>query len=220
MKYLRYTLVVIALAAILTACGFPGQGTPQPSLAELQATAMAQAQAEIALTQAAMPTDTPLPTNPPATDTPMPTPTLVVTNTPVVPMTPVPTIVATVTTSTDSSAASSGAKTDYCNTTALSTVKGPHVNVNFKADKHISGFINLYLYMTETAFGCGYGNLQMSGGDSESLSLPQGCYAFYGWIEGAHQSITHGNDICFYRSDPTLPDQVYITANTVTKTTP
>ena len=56
MKYLRFVLVV-ALAVALSSCDLLGQGTPQPSLASLQATAMAQAQAEIAQTAAAQPTD-------------------------------------------------------------------------------------------------------------------------------------------------------------------
>ena len=52
MKYLRFILV-FALAVALSSCDLLGQGTPQPSLASLQATAMAQAQAEIAQTAAA-----------------------------------------------------------------------------------------------------------------------------------------------------------------------
>ena len=212
MKYLRFILV-FALAVALSSCDLLGQGTPQPSLASLQATAMAQAQAEIAQTAAAQPTA--LPTDAP-TDTPAltDTPTAMAINTPVIPTTPIPTI-ATVASVSSGAAAASSAKTDYCNTTSISTMKGPHVNVDFTSNK-VGGFINLYFYITETAFGCGYGNIQMSGGDSTTISMPQGCYFFYGWIDGPHQSTTQGN-ACFSRGD-IQPDHMIITPSTVYET--
>lgn len=211
MKYLRIILV-LALGIALSSCDLLGQGTPQPSLESLQATAMAQAQAAIAQTAAAQPTDIPtqLPTESP---TEPPTPTAIVVNTPVIPMTAVPTIAALA--PNNGAAASSSAKTDYCNTTSISTMKGPHVNVRFTSNK-VAGFINLYFYITETPFGCGYGNIQMSGGDSTSISMPVGCYAFYGWIDGAHQSVTQGN-ACFTKGD-IQPDHMVITNSTLYET--
>jgi hypothetical protein len=212
MKYLRI-LLVLALSIALSSCDLLGGGTPQPSLASLQATAVAQAQLEVAQTAAAaQPTEAP--TQQP-TDVPTDTPTDIPTNTPVIPMTPIPTL-ATVASGSNGAAASSSAKTDYCNTTSISTMKGPHVKVLFTTQK-VKGYINLYFYITETAFGCGYGNLQMNGGDSTTLSIPQGCYAFYGWISGYSDSVTHGN-ACFNSSDKgdhmiITPSTVYATSN-------
>ena len=89
MKYLRI-LLVLALSIALSSCDLLGGGTPQPSLASLQATAVAQAQLEVAQTAAAaQPTEAP--TQQP-TDVPTDTPTEIPTNTPVIPMTPIPTM--------------------------------------------------------------------------------------------------------------------------------
>ena len=68
MKHLRLILVLM-LAVTLSACDLGGgqgnvQQPQQPSLAEMQATAMAQAEANLALTQASIPTDTPVPPTP------------------------------------------------------------------------------------------------------------------------------------------------------------
>ena len=211
MKHLRI-IPVLLLAAALSSCDLLGQGTPQPSLASLQATAMAQAQAEIAQTAAASPTDVPAPTD-------LPTPTLMLTNTPVIPLTPIPTSAAAAPVTDDGAATASSTKTDYCNTTSISKVRGPHVQVTMKILKQVNGLVNLYFYMTETAFGCGYGNVQLNGGDSVRLSLPQGCYAFYGWISGPANSVTQGNGLCFYTYDA-QPDQVQVTSKNVYEVTP
>ena len=59
MKRSMFVFLSVFVIAALSACA--PKGTPTPSIADLQATAMANAQTQIALTAASIPTATPLP---------------------------------------------------------------------------------------------------------------------------------------------------------------
>lgn len=161
------TLFLGALA--LSACQFSlsaAPAVPTLSLVEMQATANAIAQAAIAQTMAAMPTAT-------ATATPLPpTPTPVLE-----PTTPTQALVLPSPTATKVSGV------DPCNYTSLSTVKGPHVDVVINA-RLKSGTTQLRYFLRETPFGCGYGVTTLSGSNSTTINIPQGCYDIYGTYYG------------------------------------
>ena len=178
------TLLIIA-AVGLAACG--PQGTPTPSLSELQATAMANAQAQLALTAAAMPTATQIPTQ---------IPTAIPTQPTLQPMLALPTVAPTaaaviIPTATKTSGG------NPCNVT-LNGVTGPHVDVTFQA-VFKSGLLSFYYYMYKTAFGCGFGNVTLNPGDVVTVSIPKACYDFYGWLNGP-QPHTPAGYACFAKA--------------------
>ena len=181
MKRTMQFLIVLAavFSLVLSACA--PAAAPTPSLAELQATAVAFAQQQVALTAAAMPTATqpPTPTLPP----PTPMPQVVVTEAPVMPTLP-PSVVPAATKKITSAGG------DPCNGNPLSNVTGPHTDLNLKNKS--GGQINLYYYLRETAFGCGYGNVYLDNNETTIVSVPVGCYDFFGWITGKTQTSTSG----------------------------
>ena len=177
MKRSMSVLLSLLVMAALAACA--PKGTPTPSVADLQATALANAKTQIALTAASIPTATPLP------PTPMPTPIPVqpteILQQPVVTATQPAALV------TPGDASSSGG--DPCNV-PLSKMKGPHAQVTFT--NTTKGNLSLYLYIYETAFGCGIGNVSIAPLESVTTNVPKGCYDFYGWINGPKNSTPAG----------------------------
>ncbi len=172
-------LSLIAIAA-LSACA--PQGTPTPSVAELQATAMANVQTQIALTAASIPTATPLP--------PMPTaipvqPTVIVQQPVAAPATQAGVLAPATAIPGDASATAE----DECGG-PLSEVEGPLVDVTF--NNTTDGDLSLYLYSYKTEFGCGIGNVTIAPLESVTTSVPKGCYDFYGWITGPQDSTPAG----------------------------
>ena len=145
MKRTMQFLIVLAavFSLVLSACA--PAAAPTPSLAEMQATAVAFAQQQMALTAAAMPTATQVPPTP--TLPPPPTPT----------MEGVPAILPTLDLPTPVKVAAGGG--DPCNSNPLSNVKGGHTDLLIQ-NRH-SQRINLYFYLRETAQGCGYGNIYL-----------------------------------------------------------
>lgn len=192
MKRTMQFLIVLAAVFSLSLSACVPVAAPTPSLAELQATAVAYAQQQIALTAAAQPTATqpPTPTLPP----PTPMPQIVVTEAPVLPTLP-PIVVPVATKKT----ASTGG--DPCNGNPLSNVTGPTATLNFK--NKTGGMLNLYYYLRETAFGCGYGNVYLDNNEVVAVSVPVGCYDFFGWVTGKNQTSTSGY-ACFKKSQPTI----------------
>ena len=184
MKRSMFVLLSLFAIAALSACA--PQGTPTPSVADLQAIAMANAQTQIALTAAPIPTATPLP------PTPMPTPILVqptaIIQQPVValpqPVSITPTALAGVI-PVDASLSSD----NPCGG-PLSDVDGPQVQVTF--NNITDGDLSLYLYSYKTEFGCGVGNVSLAPFESVTTSVPKGCYDFYGWITGPKDSTPAG----------------------------
>lgn len=177
MKRSMFVLLSLLLIAALSACA--PKGTPTPSVAELQATAMANAQMQIALTAASVPTATPLP------PTPMPTP---------IPAQPTailqPQIIAPTQPVAIVAPGAAGSSSDNPCNVPLSTMKGPHVQVTFK--NTTKGNLSLYLYIYETAFGCGIGDVSIAPLESVTTSVPKGCYDFYGWVNGPKNSTPAG----------------------------
>ena len=179
MKRSMFVLLSLLAIAALSACA--PQGTPTPSVAELQATAMANAQTQIALTAASIPTATPLPPTPMPTAIPV-QPTVIVQQPVVAPPTQ-PGVLA------PAAAIPADASEDECGG-ALSEVEGPLVDVAF--NNTTDGDLSLYLYGYKTEFGCGVGNVTIAPLESVTTSIPKGCYDFYGWVDGPKDSTPAG----------------------------
>jgi hypothetical protein len=177
-----FVLLSLLAIAALSACA--PKGAPTPSVAELQATAMANAQTQIALTAASIPTATPLP--PTAMPTPIPVqPTLIVQQ----PVLAPPTQPAVLAPAAAIPGVAGATGEDEC-AGPLSEVEGPLVNVTFH--NTTDGDLSLYLYSYKTEFGCGVGNVTIAPLESVTTSIPSGCYDFYGWITGPKDSTPAG----------------------------
>ncbi len=173
-------LVIVALSACAP------KGTPTPSVADLQAIAMANAQTQIAMTAAAIPTATQLPPTPEPTPIPE-LPTEIPQELLVVPteLAPIEPTIAVVDIPVDDNTPS-----DNPCSGPLSSMKGPHVGVTF--NNTTQGNVSLYFYIYKTAFGCGVGDVALEPGESVTISVPKGCYDFYGWISGPVDSTPAG----------------------------
>jgi hypothetical protein len=183
MKRSIFVLLSLLTIAALSACASL-QATPTLSVAELQATAMANAQTQIALTAASIPTATPLP--PTAMPTPIPVQPTAIIEQPVVAPPTQPAVLAP-------AAAIPGIATetseDECGG-SLSEVEGPQADVTF--NNTTDGDLSLYLYSYKTEFGCGVGNVSLEPLESATISVPKGCYDFYGWVTGSKDSTPAG----------------------------
>jgi hypothetical protein len=187
MKRSMFVFLSLLAIAALSACA--PQGTPTPSIAELQATAMANAQTQIALTAASIPTATPLPPTP----TPIPVQPTAIIEQPVVAPTTQSAVLAPPTVTpinvipVDESSAA--VEDNECGG-PLSEMESPLVDVTF--NNTTDGNLSLYLYSYKTEFGCGVGNVSIAPLESETISVPKGCYDFYGWITGPKDSTPAG----------------------------
>ena len=181
MKRSMFVLLSLLAIAALSACA--PKGPPTPSVADLQATAMSNAQTQIALTAASIPTATQLP--PTQMPTPIPTLPTEIPQQPVVATPTQPISLAPTAIPGDASLSSD----NPCNV-PLSTMKGPYVQVTFS--NTTKGDLSLYFYIYQTAFGCGVGNVSIAPLESVTTSVPKGCYDFYGWISGPKDSTPAG----------------------------
>jgi len=168
MKRTMQFLIVLAAVSSLALSACAPAAAPTPSLAEMQATAVAFAQQQIALTAAAMPTAT----QPPTPTLPPPTEEVVVVEE------AVPAILPTLDLPTPVKVSAGGG--DPCNSNPLNVVKGGHTDLLIKNNHNQR--INLYFYLRETAQGCGYGNVYLDSKESTVVSIPVGCYDFFGWF--------------------------------------
>jgi len=185
MKRSMFVLLSLLAIAALSACA--PKGTPTPSVAELQAAAMANAQTQIALTAASIPTATPLP--PTAMPTPIPVqPTAMIEEQPPVVVAP-PQPVSAAPTDAVIPGDASLSSDDPCSA-PLGKMKGPHVQVTFQNTTR--GNLALYLYSYKNAFGCGIGDVSIAPLESVTTSVPKACYDFYGWISGSKDSTPAG----------------------------
>jgi hypothetical protein len=177
MKRSMFYFLSLLVIAALSACA--PKGTPTPSVADLQAIALANAQTQIALTAASIPTATQLP--PTLEPTPIPVlPTEIPQEAIVVPLELAP--VAPLAIPEDVSVSSDE---NPCSE-PLSKMKGPHVEVTFS--NKTKGNVSLYLYSYANVFGCGVGDVTLAPSESVTTSVPKACYDFYGWISGPKDS--------------------------------
>jgi hypothetical protein len=184
MKRSMFYFLSLLVIAALSACA--PKGTPTPSVADLQAIAMANAQTQIALTAASIPTATQLPPTPQPTPIPV-LPTEIPQQPIVVPTELAPIVPAPI--GVDNPVDSSVPGDNPCNE-PLSRMKGPHVDVTF--NNTTKGNVSLYLYSYTNAFGCGVGDITLAPLESVTTSVPKACYDFYGWISGPKDSTPAG----------------------------
>ncbi len=154
-----------ALALLATAACAPAKPTLDP--ASIQASAVAAANTMVALTQAAVPTETPQPPTPADTPTPLPSPTLLA----------LPTLPLAIQTpgGAPSPIPAVGATSDTCNGPMAPKPAGPMTTVVVR--NGTTGDVVLSLYLQKTNFGeCGYVYYDLAPKQSVSASLPQGCY--------------------------------------------
>ena len=167
--------ISMLVAVLLTACG--PKATPTMNPADVQATAFAAASTMVALTQAAIPTATPVP----PTETPVPSPTLAPTLPPQ-PTSSIPTLQPT---------AVPNSNADPCNAPMASDPDGPSTTI--KIDNQSSGPANVSLFLSKTPFGeCGYRGYSLTKNGSIIVTMPQGCYSVYAWINGKKPSTASG----------------------------
>ncbi|WKZ38147.1 MAG: hypothetical protein QY332_09410 [Anaerolineales bacterium] len=160
----RILPVLLAVTVLLTACG--PQGTPTMSAAEVEGTAVAAAWTMVAMTQEAIPTNTPIP----PTETPSPTP--LPTFTPLAE----PTLELIIPTAT--TASSSGGN---CLGPINMSQAGPTSRV--RIENETGGTFTISLNLVESAFGqCGAMSYNLAKNEKLIVNLPRGSWFAYAWI--------------------------------------
>lgn len=179
----RLILISMAAVLLLAACG--PEPTPTP---DVVGTAMAMALTMGAQTQAAIPTATPVPPTETPTETPPPT------STPV----PLPTQPGG---SFPTNTPASSSNTDPCNGPMSNEPTGPKFTAAIKNET--KGSANISLWLAKTPFGeCGYRGFSVGKNDTITVSLPQGCYYAYAWInDPKNPSTAQGGPLCANNSD-------------------
>jgi hypothetical protein len=158
--------IVVLLAIVLTACG--PQGTPTPSPEEVQGTAEAAAWTMVAMTQEAIPTNTPVP----PTETPSPTPL------PTFTALPEPTLELIIPTATQV-AASGGS--DNCLKPLNMGEAGPTSPV--RIENTTGGNIRVSLNLQNNPFGqCGALYYEYAKNAKSVVNLPRGDWWAWIWI--------------------------------------
>jgi hypothetical protein len=173
----RILFVTVLLTLLLSACG--AAATPTADPASIQASAVAAANTMVALTQAAIPTETPIPPTPLPSPTELPSPTLLAL--PTLDILASPTFVA----AAPPIGATSGS--DTCQSPLVAKPGGPQIPV--RIINSTKGSIILSLYLQKTSFGeCGYRSFNLSANDSASTTMPKGCYSAGAFVTEAKKS--------------------------------
>lgn len=168
---MKKLIPALAVAAILvTACGGqPAEATLSPE--QVQGTAISAALTMVALTQAAVPTNTPLPPTPEPSPTPLPTFTP--------PPSPTPDF-ALLPTATQAAASSGGE--DNCLHAINRGEAGPTSNIRFENES--GGNVTLSLNLRTNLHGqCGAETYIIKKNEKLTVGMPKGEYWAYAWIE-------------------------------------
>jgi hypothetical protein len=165
---------VIALAMIaLTACG--PAATPTLSADEFAATALADAFTQVAMTQAALPTETAVPTV-----TPLPTATLF------------PTLAPATFTAIPATAAA-----NPCEGPPPTAPQGDTAQVKLVNKSKGQVSLSFGMYQANSLGECGIYSFSMGIFDAPTVTVLAGCYWGYAWITGDKPSIAKStNAIC------------------------
>jgi len=160
------------LAVILTACGGqPAEPTLSPE--QVQGTAISAALTMVAMTQAAIPTNTPLPPTEAPSPTPLPTYTPFPSPTPDFALLP---------TATQAAAASGSGGEDNCLHPINRGEAGPTSNIRF--ENETGGTVTLSLNLRTNLHGqCGAETYIVKKNEKLVISMPKGEYFAYAWIE-------------------------------------
>lgn len=190
------TLIVVAIALLISACGTPAAPTMQAI--DVQNTAAAAAFTMVAQTLAAVPTDTPLPPTEAPTQTPLPT------DTPL-PLPTSATIVASLVASPTSASVSSNSDSsgvDPCSTRVLSAPEGKETVIRIVNTTKLGVTVSMYLNETASKGACGYRSFTLSkNNDVVYTDLVQGCYNLWVWSDNAPGKFTSSGSGCINNSD-------------------
>ena len=187
-----FTLTIVVIAMLITACGAPAAPTMQA--VDVQNTAVAAAFTMVAETQAAIPTATPLPPTEPPTQTPLPT------NTPL----PLPTSATSVVISSPTTASVGGNNSggDPCATRVLSAPEGRETVIKIANTTKLGVTVSIYLNETAGKGACGYRGYTIAKNDSVVITdLVQGCYNLWAWSENAKGKFNSSGYGCINNSD-------------------
>ncbi|HEY9151299.1 MAG TPA: hypothetical protein VIN60_00320 [Anaerolineales bacterium] len=185
-------LIATVAAFLLSACGAKAVPTIDP--AQVQASAVAAANTIVAMTQAAMPTETPVPPTETPTDTPQPTPTI--------PPLPTSLVLASPTTAPASSSSSGDCQ-------FLKVSKGEKM-AYIVVNNRTNVLMGVTFYLKKNTFGdCGYWSSQINpNGTLYITNLPTGCYYVGTWtLSGKPDFQNLGYPFC-----DTIPDKFTINA--------
>jgi len=160
---------LLALTILLTACA--PQAAPTMAPADVQSTAISAALTMVAMTQLAIPTNTPVP----PTETPSPTPLPTFTAPPPV----IPTLDQQLILPTATSAA---ADPNNCNKPLNMGEAGPTKNV--RIENTMGSQVNLSLNLwTPNLFGqCGAISYVINKGEKRKITIPSGSWYAYAWV--------------------------------------
>jgi hypothetical protein len=187
MKQILFVLAALALLSSAACAQTPASPTVDPG--QIQASAVAAANTMVALTQAAIPTDTQMPPTPLSspTDQSTPTPFALPTLDNSFPTASAPTL----------APASGGTSVANCNQPLALKTGGP------KTPLHIinstKGTANIGLYLSLNAFGdCGFVRTSpIAKNGSADYTLPAGCYYPTAYVNDPnHQSTAQGPTFC------------------------
>ena len=205
MKSKSMLTTITVLMLLLSACGAKAVPTIDPSL--VQASAVAAANTLVAMTQNAMPTQTPIPPTVAATDTPQPTPTLAALPTNQVLPSPVllpPTAVTSLNTGGECTGPIEAGKGENLAT----------ITINNKTNV----LLGASLYLAKNSWGdCGYwyassGIPANSSITITSLPASNSCYHITAWTLTGKPNFMNGNSFCVGITKSTLD----VTINGVT----
>jgi hypothetical protein len=164
----KIILIFAAMAVLLAACGQQAPPTLSPS--EVEGTAVAAAWTMVAMTQEAIPTNTPIP----PTETPSPTPEPTFTPEPVETLPTLELIIPTATQAVSSN-------TDQCLGPINFAQAGPTTPLTVVNET--GGNITVSLNLRESAFGqCGALAVSLGRNERTRLNLPRGTWFAYFWM--------------------------------------
>ncbi len=174
--------LILALTILLTACG--SKATPTVDAAQVMASAIAMANTIAAQTQAALPTATLVPPTATATIPPPATPTVFA----------LPTFPLSAPTATKASAGPC-----YSALPSDPTGRKTSLRIVNENKSSVQGSICLYKDM---GFGeYGIIGVQLGKKQDTILTVPQGCYSAYFWVNGPPQSTAYGDGMCMNNTD-------------------
>jgi len=182
----RFLLTFAAVSVLLlSACGPKATPTVDPAL--MQASAVAAANTMLAMTQAAMPTETPIPPTEAPTDTPQPTPTIAPIAT--VPILPSPT------TAPPPSSSSGG----ECNGPIKASKGEPLASVTINNRTNV--LLGVSLYLSKNSWGdCGFWSSPagVGPGSSATVNVPaaNSCYHVTAWTLSGKPSFMNSGGFC------------------------
>jgi hypothetical protein len=176
--------LILALTILLTACG--SKATPTVDAASVMASAQAMAYAMAAQTQAALPTATLVPPTATATIPPPASPTVFA----------LPTFPLSAPTATQASSSASPCSVALAKDPAG---RSAHLHIVNENKSQVQGSICL----AKTPFGeFGVIGVVLARNQSTDLSVPQGCYSAYFWVNDPKKpSTAQGYGLCMNNSD-------------------